>query len=54
MLSFTNRAPLVWNSLPASMKQAWTMTFLKSEYLKHLPSSLNSLKQLEVTLGDAV
>ena len=34
MLSFTNRAPLVWNSLPASIKQAQTMNFFKSEYLK--------------------
>ena len=31
MLSFTNRAPLVWNSLPASIKQAQTMNFFKSE-----------------------
>ena len=36
MLSFTNRAPLVWNSLPASIKQAQTMNFFKSEYFKHL------------------
>ena len=54
MLSFTNRAPLVWNSLPASIKQAQTMNFFKSEYLKHLSNSSNSLKQLKLTLGDPV
>ena len=52
MLSFTNRAPLVWNSLPASIKQAQTMNFFKSEYLKHLSNSSNSLKQLKLTLRD--
>ena len=55
MLSFTNRAPLVWNSLPASInKQAQTMNFFKSEYLKYLSNASNSRKQLKLTLGDPV
>ena len=30
------------------------MNFFKSEYLKHLSNSSNSLKQLKLTLGDPV
>ena len=43
-----NRAPLVWNSLPASIKQASTMPLFKSEYLMLLSNSRDSLKHLEL------
>ena len=51
-LSFSNRAPLLWNNLPPSIQQAPSTPSFKSNYLKYLLCSPNSAQHLELALGN--
>ena len=46
MLSLTNRAPLAWNSLPASIKQAQTMNFSNQSISSTFPVFRTPLSNL--------
>ena len=51
-LSFSNRAPLLWNNLPPSIQQAPSTPSFKSNYLKYLLCSPNSAQHLDLALGN--
>ena len=51
-LSFSNRAPLLWNNLPPSIQQAPSTPSFKSNYLKYLLCSPNAAQHLELALGN--